>query len=283
MNRFTACAFVATGFLVLAAPARAIDPASLNRLELPPCTPQTSAPGTAISGQCTQNGNSVIRSWGEAANAPGPLGALSGAQVSFEAIARVGRTESRWLDSLVWLGGAVPAQVVFEAVLDGRFGAEIVRGVISPPGVEQVRATAALELRADPGGTPVANTASAEFQRNAPGSWQAPVLQPLSLSVAWSPGAPGASLLFEQRLSTSTTAQNDWFRQGAGSALGVADFRAGSGLVAVRWLDASGAELGDSVTWAWVHGTSPVPEPGSGALWAAGVAAVLGLARRRRA
>jgi hypothetical protein len=53
--------------------------------------------------------------------------------------------------------------------------------------------------------------------------------------------------------------------------------------VAVRWLDASGADLGSAVHWAWTHGLTavPVPEPATPALWLAGALALAAWTRRR--
>lgn len=212
------------------------------------------------------------------------LQGLSGAEVWFEALERRATTQSQWLDSLVWLGGAVPARVVFEGLLAGGLVIDIRRGSISPPGVEQGRVTAQLLLRADAGSGPVVATADAAMTRDSTaggGRWTEAVLQPLTLP--WTPTAPGAVLAYEQRLFTSATATNAWFRQGAGTVDAQADFRAGSGLVGVRWLDATGADLGSAVQWAWTHElvAVPVPEPATPVLWLAGSLCVAAWARRR--
>jgi len=255
--------------------ARAADAASTNRIEAPPCTQLVTGPGAPASLDCQLNGNADIRSWGEAVNSEGVLRVLSGAEVSFEAVARSATTQSRWLDGLVWLGGAVPAQVVFEGRLVGGFAIDIRRGSISPPGVEQGRVAAQLLLQADAGSGAVVATADAAMARDSAGDvglWTESVSQPVMLTLAWTPAAPGATLAYEQRLLTTATATNAWFRQGAGTVDARADFRDGSGLVGVRWLDASGTELGSAVQWAWTHElvTVPVPEPGTLALWLAG-------------
>ena len=272
--------------LALAAPARAADSASTNRLEAPPCPVIVAGPGTPVALDCQLNGNADIRSWGEAVNTGGVLRGLTGAEVRFEALERSATTHSRWLDTLVWLGGAVPSQVVFEGLLAGNLAIDIGRGSISPAGVERGRVTAQLQLRADAGGTPAVATAAAALARDSSaggGRWAEAVLQPVTLSLGWTPAAPGATLAFEQSLHTTATATNAWFRQGAGTVEVGADFRGGSGLVAVRWLDASGADLGSAVHWAWTHGLTavPVPEPATPALWLAGALALAAWTRRR--
>ena len=278
-----ACALIAaSGLLTLPARSVAADPAATNRVDTPPCAPVITAPGATATSDCQLNGNANIRSWGEAANADGLLRGLSGAEVRFEAVQRTASTDSRWLDALVWLGGAVPAQVVFEGQLRGRFSVDIARGSISPPGVEQGQVMAELQLRA--GAAPAVTAAATRARDSTAGSglWAEPVWQPLTLTLAWTPAAPGATLAYEQRLITRATATNDWFRQGGGTVDAQADFRDGSGLVAVRWLDADGAELGDRVHWAWAHGVSPVPEPAAPALMLAGGLLLAARARRRR-
>ncbi|MFN9744232.1 MAG: PEP-CTERM sorting domain-containing protein, partial [Betaproteobacteria bacterium] len=267
---------------VAALPARAADPGSLNRIDAPPCPVLTTPSSVPAALDCQLNGNNRIHSWGEATQAAGVLRGLAGAEVLFEPVERTATTELRWLDTLVWLGGAVPAQVVFTGVLDGAFGIELTRGTISPPGVEQGRVSARLELRA--GGTPAVASAAASLARDtasgAGGSWAEAVQQPVTLAVAWAPTAPGATLAYEQRLVTAATATNAWFRQGGGSVNAVADFRDGSGLAEVRFLGADGTDLGAAVNWAWVQGTAPVPEPGTLALWLAGTLALAALTSR---
>jgi hypothetical protein len=85
----------------------------------------------------------------------------------------------------------------------------------------------------------------------------------------------------ELRLSTSAQADNDWFRSGAGSVIGQADFLASSGLAGLRWLDAAGQDISDQVQWQWQVGVSPVPEPASAWLLVLGLA-LAALARRTR-
>ncbi len=262
-------------------PARAADPGSINRIDAPPCAVLTTPAALPAALDCQVNGNARIHSWGEATQADGVLRGLAGAEVLFEAIERTATTELRWLDTLVWLGGAVPAQVVFTGVLDGALGIELTRGTISPPGVEQGRVSARLELRA--GGTSAAAAASLarDTAAGAGGSWTEAVLQPVTLTVAWAPTAPGATLGYEQRLVTTATATNAWFRQGGGAVNAVADFRDGSGLVDVRFFGTDGADLGPAVQWAWAQGTAPVPEPGTLALWLAGALALAARASTR--
>jgi hypothetical protein len=271
--------------LALATPARAADPASINRLDTPPCTLLVGGPGATVARDCQLNGNNDIRSWGEAGNAAGVLRGLSGAEVAFEAIERSASSESRWSDSLVWLGGAVPAQVVFEGMLLGGFAIDIARGTISPPGVEQGRLTAQLLLLANTGGTPVLASSTASLSRDSAngtgGQWTETVSQPVTLSLDWTPTAPGAALSFEQRLITTATATNAWFRQGGGTVNAQADFLRGSGLAGVRWLDDSGADLGSAVQWTWAYGPAPVPEPGTPLLWLGGLATLALWARWR--
>lgn len=264
--------------------ARAAEAASINRIEAPPCAVLLTGPGVPAALDCRANGNADIRSWGEAVNGSGVLRALSGAEVSFEAVERSATTQTRWLDALVWLGGSLPAQVVFEGRLGGGFAIDIRRGSLSPPGVEQGRVMAQLQLRA---GSALAS-AEASLVRDSSGGggrFTEAVAQPVTLAVAWTPAAPGATLAYEQRLVTGATATNAWFRQGAGTVDAQADFRAGSGLVSVRWLDAGGQDLGGAVQWAWAHELSPlpVPEPATLALWLAGAAALAAWARRRPA
>jgi hypothetical protein len=261
--------------------ARAADTASTNRIEAPPCAVLVAGPGAPASLECQLNGNADIRSWGEAVNGEGVLRTLSGAEVSFEAIERTATSQSRWLDGLVWLGGAVPSQVVFQGLLTGGFAIDISRGTISPIGVEQGRVTAQLQVRA---GTATANAdaALARDSSQGTGRFTEAVAQPVTLSLAWTPAAVGDTLPYEQRLVTSATATNAWFRQGAGSVDAQADFRNGSGLVSVRWLDAAGHDLGSAVQWAWTHELTalPVPEPGTPVLWLAGGLVLAAWARR---
>ncbi len=287
-NAVAARARAAALVVALALPvfAAAADPGSINRIEAPPCAVLVTPAGAPAQLDCRANGNDDIRSWGEAANASGVLQSLVGAEVRFEAIQRSARSEASWVDSLVWLGGAAPSRVVFEGLLVGGFAIDITRGSISPAGVEQGVATARLELRATAGGVPAAQAVEASLARSsaggAGGTWTEAVQRPLSLALDWAPAAPGATLGFEQRLLTSATARNDWFRQGGGAVDVQAGFLSGSGLVAVRFFGGDGQELGDAVQWGWAHGVTPVPEPHAAVLWLAGLLALALWAPRRR-
>jgi hypothetical protein len=275
------------------APARAqtIDPASINRVDAPPCMPFISAPGQPASQLCEANGNAVIRGGGSSQNAAGVMRGHALAQVDFEAVGRDAATLAVWRDGLVWLGGAEPAQLALDFAMSGSFSLAITRrdNTLSPLGTERGRLGASLQLNAGGPGSPAdaaQRELSASLERDSL-TLSGTLLQPVALSgqlmlplASW---APGAVLPLELRLSTTALAQNNWFRSGAGTVVGQADFLAGSGLAGLRWLDAAGQDISDQVQWRWQVGVSPVPEPGSALVLGLGLAVLAGRVRRRAA
>lgn len=292
-KRRAACVLAGLALALLSAwaPVRAqtLDPASINRVDAPPCVPLIGAPGQPVSQLCEANGNASNRGGGSSFNATGVMGGQALAQVDFEAISRDAGTLAVWRDGLVWLGGATPAQVALDLSLNGSFALTILRrdNTLSPLGTEQGRLGAALQLIAGGAGSPAAATqqeltASLERDsRNLVGTLAQAVALSGQLTVPLASWTPGVALPVELRLSTSAQADNDWFRSGAGSVIGQADFLAGSGLAGLRWLDAAGQDISDQVQWRWQFGITPVPEPASALLLGLGLVALAARARRR--
>lgn len=283
-----ALALAAAALGLSPAGAQPADPGSTNRVEFTGCPSIVTGPGVLAFGVCEAGGNASNRTAGEAINGDGRLQAHLEARVSFYALDREVQARSLWRDTLIYQGGAVPDRVVLSFGLDGTLATVIERGTISPAGVEQGVATARLTAAAVPqpnwAGGGATTAVDAELRRDTEGTHEAIVVRQAELVLELDDLVADALLDVEWALETTASALNDWTRDGAGSVRTSADF--GAGLLAVRWLDASGRDLGDAVRWSWRYRAAdpPVdppalPLPGSAALLALGLLQVMGVRR----
>lgn len=266
----------------LAAPAHAQGagpPGAFVTISLGGCQGTTVLGAGAVSGSCTPL--PLGTSSAAAENTSGLLRAATSVTAA-EGVNVFGQGRAAWRDQLTFQGGLVPASAVFRFELRGTLALEIGQGGGAAANEALLDAFLLPEGWGGPGSSNGGRLSVRQESQQPGAELSRFFVSELLLPVSTVGVRPGLGFRVDTAILVGSNAS-----VGRGqTATGRADFQDTAGLASLRFFDDAGADITGQTQWGFVHGTAflpAIPEPGTAALWLAGLAGVVVATRRRRA